>query len=108
TPWALDRVLADLGDQTTADTFLEQVAVSSAVRDAGNACDVLLSQFNVDAYAREDLYRAMKEYASKKEPLKPEAARLLEKTLLDFKRSGLDLPPAARDQVTAIHKTLAK
>ncbi|HXS99324.1 MAG TPA: M3 family metallopeptidase [Elusimicrobiota bacterium] len=108
TPWALDRALADLGDQTAADVFLEQVAVSSSVRDAGNACDVLLSQFNVDAYAREDLYRAMKDYASKKEPLKGENARLLEKTLLDFRRSGLDLPPATRDQVTALHKTLAK
>ena len=108
TPWALDRALADLGDQTAADVFLEQVSVSSAVRDAANGCDVLLSQFNVDAYAREDLYRALKDYASQKVPLKAEPARLLEKTLLDFKRSGLDLPPATRDQVTAIHKTLAK
>src|SRR3569832_1328957 len=103
TPWALDRALAALSNQTAADVFLEQVSVSSAVRDAANGCDVLLSQFNVDAYAREDLYRALKDYASQKVPLKAEPARLLEKTLLDFKRSGLDLPPATRGQVTAIH-----
>jgi thimet oligopeptidase len=108
TPWALDRALYDLSDHTAADTFLEQVAVSSATRDAANACDVLLSQFGVDAYSREDLYRAMKDYAAKKEPLKGEDARLLEKTLLDFRRSGLELPARTRDEITNIHKTLAK
>jgi Zn-dependent oligopeptidase len=108
TPWALDRAVFDLSDQTASDTFLEQVAVSSATRDAGNRCDVLLSQFGVDVYSRPDLYKAMKDYAAKKEPLKGEDARLLEKTLLDFRRSGLELPAATRDEVSSIHKTLAK
>jgi Zn-dependent oligopeptidase len=108
TPWALDRALYDLSDQTASDTFLEQVAVSSSVRDAGNQCDVMLSQFGVDVYSREDLYKAIKEYAAKNEPLKGEDARLLEKTLLDFRRSGLELPPATRAQVSEIRKTLAK
>ena len=108
TPWALDRAVFDLSDQTASDTFLEQVAVSSATRDAANKCDVLLSQFNVDVYSREDLYKAMKDYAAKKEPLKGEDARLLDKTLLDFRRSGLELPPKTRDEIAGIHKTLAK
>jgi Zn-dependent oligopeptidase len=108
TPWALDRAIFDLSDETASDTFLEQVSVSSATRDAANKCDVLLSQFNVDVYSRSDLDRALKDYAAKKEPLKGEDARLLDKSLLDFRRSGLDLPPATRDQVAAIHKTLAK
>lgn len=108
TPWALDRAIYDLSDETASDTFLEQVAVSSATRDAANKCDVLLSQFNVDVYSRPDLYKAMKDYAAKGEPLKGEDARLLDKTLLDFRRSGLELSPAAREQVASIHKTLAK
>jgi thimet oligopeptidase len=108
TPWALDRAVYDLSDQTASDTFLEQVAVSSATRDAANKCDVLLSQFGVDVYSRSDLYRAMKDYASKKEPLKGEDARLLDKTLLDFRRSGLELPAATRDEIAGIHKQLAK
>jgi Zn-dependent oligopeptidase len=104
----LDRILFDLSDEAASDVFLEQVAVSSAVRDAGNQCDVLLSQFSVDVYSREDLYRAVKEYAAKKEPLTGEDARLLDKTLLDFKRSGLELPPQTRDQVRDMRKRLAK
>jgi thimet oligopeptidase len=108
TPAALDRALFDLSDETAADTFLEQVSTTAAVRDAGNQCEVLLSQFNVDVFSREDLYKAMKEYAARKEPLKGEDARLLEKTLLDFRRSGLELPAATRDEVSGLRKRVAK
>lgn len=108
TPWALDRVGADLSDQTAADTFLKYVSVSSAVRDAGNECETLLGQFSVDMYAREDLYRALKEYAAKGEGLTGESKRLLEKELLDFKRSGLELPKAKRDEVTVLRKKLVE
>jgi thimet oligopeptidase len=105
---ALDRALFDLSDEAASDVFLEQVAVSSAARDAGNQCDVLLSQFSVDVYSREDLYKAMKEYAAKKEALTGEDARLLDKTLLDFKRSGLELPADKRAQVRDMRLKLAK
>lgn len=105
---AIDRALFDLSDEAASDVFLEQVAVSSAVRDAGNACDVLLSQFDVDVYSREDLYKAVTAYAAKKEPLTGEDARLLDKTLLDFKRSGLELPAQTRDQVRDLRKRIAK
>ncbi len=105
---AIDRALFDLSDEAASDVFLEQVAVSSAVRDAGNACDVLISQFDVDVYSREDLYKAVTAYAAKKEPLTGEDARLLDKTLLDFKRSGLELPAKTRDQVRDIRKRIAK
>ena len=108
TPWALDRTLFDLSDETAADTFLEQVSTSAAVRDAGSQCEVLLSQFNVDVFSREDLYRALKDYAARKEPLKGEDARLLEKTLLDFRRSGLDLPAETRGEVAGLRKRVAK
>jgi len=105
---ALDRALFDLSDEAASDVFLEQVAVSSTARDAGNQCDVLLSQFSVDVYSREDLYKAMKEYAAKKEALTGEDARLLDKTLLDFKRSGLELSADKRAQVRDMHLKLAK
>jgi Zn-dependent oligopeptidase len=108
TVWAFDRAIYDLSDLSSADTFLEQVSTSAAVRDAGNQCEVLLSQFGVDVFSREDLYKALKDYAAKKEPLKGEDARLLEKTLLDFRRSGLELPVKTRDEVRAIRKRLAE
>ncbi|UPT74036.1 MAG: Zn-dependent oligopeptidase [Elusimicrobiota bacterium] len=108
TPWALDRVGAELSDATAADTFLKYVSISSSVRDAGNECETLLGQFSVEMFAREDLYRALKDYAAKGEALAGESKRLLDKQLLDFKRSGLELPKEKRDEVTALRKKLVE
>jgi Zn-dependent oligopeptidase len=105
---ALDRALGDLAERTNADAFLKNVASSSATRAAAGDCEVALSMFNVETFAREDLYRALADYAAKQEPLRGEDARLLEMTLRDFKRSGLALPPKTRSEVSALRKRLAE
>ena len=108
TPWALDQIGADLSDQTASDTFLKYVSVSSATREAGNECETLLGQFSVDMYSREDLYRALKEYAAKGEALTGESKRLVDKQLLDFKRSGLELPKEKRQEIVDLRKKLVE
>jgi Zn-dependent oligopeptidase len=108
TPGALDQIGADLSDGTASDTFLKYVSISSTVRDAGNDCETLLGQFSVDMYSREDLYRSLKEYAAKGETLTGEAKRLVDKELLDFKRSGLELPKEKRQEVTDLRKKLVE
>ncbi len=108
TPAALDQIGSDLSDNTASDTFLKYVSISSSVRDAGNECETLLGQFSVDMYSREDLYRALKEYASKGEALTGESKRLVDKELLDFKRSGLELTKEKRQEVTGLRKKLVE
>lgn len=108
TPWALDRTLAQLAEDTSSDQFLKYISVSSGVRSAANECETEVGQFFIETYARPDLYRALKDYASKAEALKGDAARLLEKELLDFRRSGLELSDADRAQLTMIRKHLAE
>ncbi len=108
TPWALDRAGADLSDQTASDTFLKYVSPAAPVRDAANECETLLGQFSVDVYSREDLYRALKDYAAKGEALTGESKRLVEKELLDFKRSGLELPKEQRQKVLDLRKKLVE
>ncbi len=108
TPWALDAIGADLSDQTASDTFLKYVSISSSVRDAGNECETVLGQFSVDMYSREDLYRSLKEYAARGEALSGESKRLLDKELLDFKRSGLELPKDERQKVVDLRKKLVE
>jgi len=108
TPWALDQIGADLSDQTASDTFLKYVSVSSGTREAGNVCETLLGQFSVDMYSREDLYRALKEYQAKGEALTGESKRLVDKELLDFKRSGLELPKEERQKVLDLRKKLVE
>jgi len=108
TPGALDQIGADLSDQTASDTFLKYVSISSSVRDAGNECETVLGKFSVDMYSREDLYRALKDYAAKGEALTGEGKRLVDKQLLDFKRSGLELPKEERQAVVDTRKKLVE
>jgi|CXWL01.1.fsa_nt_gi Zn-dependent oligopeptidase len=108
TPWAIDRIIADLSDETASDMFLKSVSTSSAVRDAGNECEALITQFSVETYAREDLYRALKDYASKGDALSGESKRLVDKQLLDFKRSGLELTKERRKEVLDLRKKIVE
>jgi thimet oligopeptidase len=106
TPEALENALWDLADSEASDTFLKYVAVSSTTRAAAHDCETLLAQFNVEVFTRENLYKALTEYAGKKEPLVGENKKLLEKELLDFRRNGLTLDPVQRRQVKEIKKRL--
>ena len=108
TPWALDRIVADLSDETASDMFLKSVSVSSAVRAAGNDCETLILKFSVETYAREDLYRALKEYTAKGDALTGEPRRLVDKQLLDFKRSGLELTKERRREVLDVRKKIVE
>ncbi|MEK7858449.1 MAG: M3 family metallopeptidase [Elusimicrobiota bacterium] len=108
TPEALDLALWELSDGESSDTFLKYVSVSSSVRSAANDCETLLGQFAVEVFGREDLFKAVSAYAAKKEALSGEKKKLLEKELLDFKRNGLLLPAAEREQVREIKKKLVE
>jgi thimet oligopeptidase len=101
-------ILSDLQDQTSIPQFLGHVATDKAVRDAGLACDTDISKYAVDVYAREPLYKAMKAAADRGELLEGEDARLVEKTLLDFKRSGLGLPPERREKLKGLRQRLVE
>lgn len=101
---ALDAVLGDLEAETAAPTFLKYCSPDAAVRDAAHAAETELGRFSVDVYSREDLYARAK--ASRTEGLTPAAARLREKTLADFRRNGLDLPPLERARLSLWRKQL--
>jgi len=107
TPGALDRILGDLSDETAADVFAKDVSVSSSSRQAAHECATLLDQFDVEVFTRSDLYAALKSFAAKKPALAPEARRLVDKTLLDFRRNGLDLPEEKRYAALKIKQRLA-
>ena len=56
---------------------------------------------------REDVYRAVKAYADTQPKLSGEEARLLEETMRDYRRAGLALPKAQRDEVERLRKELS-
>ena len=56
---------------------------------------------------REDVYSVVKAYADSSPRLSGEAKRLLEQTLRDYRRAGLHLAKAERDEVERLRKQLS-
>ncbi|KAJ3025888.1 hypothetical protein HK097_006570, partial [Rhizophlyctis rosea] len=89
-------------------TFLQYVGTDKAVRDASMAATKELDEFEIESSMREDLYKAVRAAADKKEDLDTEDARLLKFALRDFKRNGLALPAEQREKLAALKKKLAE
>jgi len=101
-------IQGDLDEETSVPLFLRHVSSDKAVRDAGLACDNDISKYYVEVFTRPELYSVMRAAADRAEPVSGEDARLVEKTILDFKRSGLDLPPADREKLKAIRQRIVE
>jgi len=88
---AFDFIQSDFETESSSETFLKYVSPDKAVRDAAHECEKQIEKFNVDIYTRPDLYQAIQGYAAKGEALSGADAKLLERTVEDFRRNGLDL-----------------
>ena len=106
------RALDDISYQIslTDDRFgvIKETSTSAAVRDAATSAIKELEDWAVGLDYREDVYKAIKAYADQKPKLKGEDARLLSETMRDYRRAGLDLPKAQRDEVEAMRKELTR
>ncbi len=110
---ALEAATAEYGDAIARLTFMKEVHTDAKVRGAGSACEERAGKFMVQVGARKDLYDAMQVYLSGKvrtgEPaLDQQDKRLIEVTMQEFKKNGLDLPDAKRNELTNIRKRLAE
>lgn len=105
---AFDALSTTLDTETSLFIFMQNVSTSAAERDSARAAEQLLSDWYTDTGKREDLYRAIKAYADTKPKLDGEQARLLEFTLRDYRRAGMDLPKDKRDKLAEIEKELNK
>lgn len=85
------------------------VYTDAAMRDAARNANMQISAFYVDEISNNKaLYDAIKSYAAAtQESLSDEQRYFITETLVDFKRSGLDLPADKRDIVAGIKKELA-
>ncbi|HHY86821.1 MAG TPA: Zn-dependent oligopeptidase [Verrucomicrobia bacterium] len=88
-------------------SLMEQTSTNAAIREAATAAIKTLEEWMVGLDYREDVYRAVKAYADRKPRLRGEDAKLLFETLRDYRRAGLDLPKAERDEVERMRKELA-
>jgi len=103
---AFERATSDFDEALGIPVFMAYVSDNAELRQASQDLMLRISQYSVDLYTREDIFNALNEYAAKGEKLGPVEARLLDKTLLDFKRNGLGLEPRPRARVKKLMKEL--
>jgi len=104
----LDR--AKLAIRNAGD-FPALMAVShpdDGVREKAKLCEPKIDKLDTALWMDAKLARVVKRYAAKKETLPPARARLLERTLRDFRRNGLDLDPQAQRRAREINEELTK
>jgi metallopeptidase MepB len=94
--------------------FYQNVSASKELRDASNEAESLVRDYSVEASMRLDVYQAQVN-AEKHlratghwDKLTSEEQRLVEKMLLDGKRSGLALPDDKRKTLTDLKKELSQ
>ena len=89
---ALERVGRKYGEKIGFAGFLAEVSPLKEVREAAHKMEEEYSQKIVDVVFDKDIYRALKEYAAKKEKLKGDKKILFDDMMRGYRRMGFDLP----------------
>ncbi len=103
---ATDNVVQALGWYT----FMAYVAPDDALRETARDWEQKLEQYAVQLGFREDLYNAVREYAqsAQAKSLQGEEKRLLDRTMLDYRRNGFALPKEHRARVEELKNRLVE
>jgi thimet oligopeptidase len=104
---ALDDATYQAGLTQNRLEIIKETSTAPALRDAAEDQSKVLDQWLVSLDYRQDVFRAIKAYADTKPNLAGEDAKLLQETMRDYRRAGLDLPQARRDEVESLRKKLS-
>lgn len=105
---ALDDISVRLDNDTSMFLFMQYVSTDANTRDASRAAEEFVSNWAIELGKREDLYKAVKQYADTKPKLTGEQKRLFDFTMRDYRRSGMTLPLDKRKKLKAIEKEINK
>ena len=103
---ALDDLNWHIGLASDRLGLIEQTSTNADVRDAATDAIKQLSEWAVGIDYREDVYAALKSFATTQPKLNGEDKKLYDDTLRDYRRAGLELPKAQRDEVEKLRKEL--
>jgi thimet oligopeptidase len=107
TAGALDDIGYLSGQIENRLSLIKETSTDAALRDAAAEQLKNLEAWSVGLDYREDVYHAVKAYADTHPVLKGEDAKLLADTMRDYRRAGLELPKAQRDEVESLRKRLS-
>lgn len=105
---ALDNLTDDLNTETSMTIFLSNVSPDAAVRESSRAGEEALNDWAIALGKNEAVYKAVKAYADKRPQLDNEKKRLLDFTLRDYRRSGMDLSADKRARLSEIERQISK
>src|SRR5579872_7504859 len=104
---ALDKIAYEIGLTANRLSVIKETSQDADLREAATQAVKELEEWTVGLDYREDVYKVLKSYADRQPRLKGEEAKLLFETMRDYKRAGLDLPKAQRDEVERMRKQLS-
>ena len=104
---AYERAVGDFVRAAVPLVFNAHVSPDPATRRTALAIEKVMNRRFVELGQNEELYRRVEAAAAKGEALDEADRRLLEKTLRDYRDSGLGLPPETRARLKAVQQKLA-
>jgi thimet oligopeptidase len=105
---ALDDLTYQAGIAANKATIIKEASTNPAMRTAAENAVKAFQEWAVGIDYREDVYKAIKAFADTHPKLFGEDEKLLNETLRDYRRAGLDLPPDRRKEVEQLRKELSK
>jgi thimet oligopeptidase len=105
---ALDDLTYEASNAANKATIIKETNTNAAMRNAAKNAVKTFQDWVVGIDYREDVYKAIKAFADTHPKLSGEDEKLLNETLRDYRRAGLELPPDQRKEVEQLRKELSK
>jgi thimet oligopeptidase len=105
---ALDDLTYPVETAANRATIIKEANTNPAMRAAAENAIKAYQDWAVGIDYREDVYKAIKAFADTRPKLTGEDEKLLNETLRDYRRAGLELPPDQRKDVEQLRKELSK
>jgi thimet oligopeptidase len=105
---ALDDLAYQAGITANKAAIIKETSTNPAMRSAAEKAVKALQEWAVGIDYRVDVYKAIKAFADTHPKLSGEDEKLLNETLRDYRRAGLDLSPDQRKEVEQLRKELSK
>ena len=108
TPEGIEQITADWNEVVSRAIFMKNIHTDEKVRAAAAACEEEAGKYAARLASRKDLYLAISAWEAKREPVGPQQARLVQITMRDFHRAGVDLPDEKRAELVKLRERIAE